>query len=441
MKQLIGTWADRLRLRHPEDERSFFTTRRDVLYARLVALCLVASFFTLIKDFTDQGWAPVPLAVLVIVILILIAFLLNTAGYMMASRIIFFTMLNLAITLMCSILPKERLVFVYFFPIVNMAFVVFDEQHRRHRIFFAMLSAVLLTMLVYTDFKLFWDYQISISGLGKLNMITNIVVSLLIIILCIEFLIRTNSRAEEILRRQADYINGQNAELKKINAELDRFVYSASHDLRAPLLSVQGLTNVALMESVSEKDSQYFTMIRERVVKMDNFIKDIIEYSRNTRTDLQVENIETESFIREIISSLQYLEGAHQIDFTVSASAPVIITDKSRLRIILSNIIANSIRYYNASRDNPMVAVHVGKVAEGTCITIRDNGIGISEESQPRIFDMFYRASDRSGGSGLGLYIVREMMEKMGGRVEVQSVYGEGSKFTIIFPEQTAVNG
>lgn len=432
----IGDW---LGIRHPEDTGIFFTTRRAVLYTRILMVTALAVFITLIKDVIDQGFAFVPLVVFFLSVVILVSIVLNRTGRTTSSKVIFLLLMNLVIGLLCSVVPPERLAFVYFFPLLIMAFVIFEDHQKAHQRFFIGVSAAMLLLLVSTDFKLFWDYQLSISELGQKNMVINIIVTITIITLCVDFLIRTNKRAEESLKNQATFIAQQNLELKKINAELDRFVYSASHDLRAPLVSIQGLSKLAIAESQSEIDRKYFKLINDRVVRLDDFIRDIIEYSRNARTERKLESFSLNPMINEVIENLKYMEGADRITFSVCSNVEEVHTDKSRLKVVLSNIISNAIKYHNLRQDNPNVEIVSNQLESTVCIRIKDNGIGIPEEAREKIFDMFYRASDRAGGSGLGLYIVKEIVEKLEGSITVSSVFGEGTTFEVRIPVQLQV--
>lgn len=427
----IGDW---LGIRHPEDSGIFFTTRRAVLYTRILMVTALTVFITLIKDVIDQGFAFVPMVVFFLSVVIFVSIILNRTGRKTSSKVIFLLLMNLVIGFLCSVIPPERLAFVYFFPLLIMAFVIFEDHQKVHQRVFIGISSTILLLLVITDFKLFWDYQLSVSELGQKNMVINIVVTILIISLCVDFLIRTNKRAEENLKKQAAFIAQQNLELKKINAELDRFVYSASHDLRAPLVSIQGLSRLAIEESQSDVDKKYFKLINDRIVRLDEFIRDIIEYSRNARTERKPELFSINSMIHEVIENLKYMEGADRIAFLVSTSVEEVYSDKNRLKVVLSNIISNAIKYHNLNQENPRVEIVVNLSESTVNICIQDNGIGIQDEAREKIFDMFYRATDRSGGSGLGLYIVKEIIERLDGRITVNSVFGEGTTFEVCIP-------
>ncbi len=227
----------------------------------------------------------------------------------------------------------------------------------------------------------------------------------------------------------------KNEELLKTNAELDSFVYKASHDLRSPLSSILGLAEIASkMNDVNEIKS-CIAMIKDRVSVQDRFIKDIIDYARNSRQDVQPEKIKLKLFVCQIIDTLSYNEGAKGLDFRVDIPDDLEITsDPIRLSVILSNLISNAVKYQDTNKENRKVVIGVNQGINEIEIYIDDNGIGIAEQYHPKIFTMFFRATERSKGSGLGLFIVKETIQKLGGSIRFQSVYGIGSRFTFALP-------
>lgn len=232
-----------------------------------------------------------------------------------------------------------------------------------------------------------------------------------------------------------EQLEAQNEELKKINSELDRFVYSASHDLKAPLASVLGLINIAKLEKDAEMIIKYMQMMEQSIIKLDNFIKDIIDYSRNARLEMIFEETDVESLIQNTYENLQYLEKSSVIDkqIFIEKHSPCYI-DTKRLAIILNNLLSNAINYHNTQKENPFIKVSVIVNHQSIRISVIDNGIGIAQEHLNRIFEMFYRASYDSKGSGLGLYIVKETVHKLNGKIIVHSELGEGTKFEITLP-------
>lgn len=232
-----------------------------------------------------------------------------------------------------------------------------------------------------------------------------------------------------------ELLQQKNLELEKTNSELDRFVYSASHELRAPLTSVLGLVSLCKMEQHDTQQLSYLTMMEQSVNRLDRFIQDIIHYSRNSRLDIQWEPIDFQELLSEVIDDLSYIQLGEKIETTVHVESPLTyIGDKGRIRIIFTNLISNAIRYHNLLQDNPYIRIEVVVSAEKVRIQVEDNGQGISQQHVDKIFNMFYRANNNTKGSGLGLYIVKETLLKLKGSVVVNSVPRQGTSFTLNIP-------
>lgn len=230
-------------------------------------------------------------------------------------------------------------------------------------------------------------------------------------------------------------LQNQNEELTKINAELDKFVYRASHDLRAPLVSILGLINIAKMENNLDKNIHYFDLMEKSINKLDNFIQGIIHYSRNSRLELLVEKIEIDKLVSDTFDDLKYNEASQNLSLKVNVEGKEeFYSDLFRLKIIFNNIISNAIRYSNPRQQNPYLNINILINKDKVVLEFADNGIGIAEDYISRIFEMFYRASESNVGSGLGLYIVKDVVETMKGNIQVESVLGEGTKFIIEVP-------
>jgi len=227
----------------------------------------------------------------------------------------------------------------------------------------------------------------------------------------------------------------KNKELHKLNSELDSFVYSVSHDLRAPLTSILGLINISKLDKDKSNIMSYMGKIEASVNKLDEFIKDIINYSRNVRLKVDVEDVDLKVLIEDTLEGLAYMNTDSEINVSVDSSINSIIqSDKTRLQIILNNIISNSFRYYKNYINDPFIKIKIVVSSSKALIIISDNGVGIKPDRLGKIFDMFYRASDTSKGSGLGLYIAKESMGKLEGTIAVESEFERGTKFTLTIP-------
>lgn len=227
----------------------------------------------------------------------------------------------------------------------------------------------------------------------------------------------------------------RNQELEKAYEELDKFVYSASHDLRAPLMSVLGITNLALMETDVQSQNEYLELIRQSVKKLDIFIINIIDYYKNARGQAQITEINFKELINEVCTSIQFLPeyGNINIDIHVGQDS-AFMSDLIKLRIIFNNLITNAVKFQDRSKEQSYLKIAVD--IQDACLKLRfeDNGVGIREEDQERIFKMFYRAEAVNSGSGIGLYIVNEAVKKLGGEIKVFSEFEKGSIFEVIIP-------
>lgn len=244
-----------------------------------------------------------------------------------------------------------------------------------------------------------------------------------------------NSTNIDTIKRAEIKLKKQFEELQKTNHELDRFVYSVSHDLRAPLSSVLGLINVAEMENPPPVFSNYLSLIRNSVNRLDGFIKDILDYSRNSRLDVRIEKIDFNSMIRDIQSNFRMIPGAERLKTEAKIdSTAEFFSDPMRIGMLLNNLLSNAIKYQDYTKEESTACIQIMTTAKNTWIRISDNGIGIKKEHLAKIFDMFYRASEHSNGSGLGLYIAKETVNKLGGTIKVESEFRSHTVFEIVIP-------
>ncbi len=208
-----------------------------------------------------------------------------------------------------------------------------------------------------------------------------------------------------------------------------------SHDLRAPLSSISGLIQLSEKSKDLKETAEYLELMKGRIARLEQFIRDIIHFSRNARTEIKVEQVPLREVINQTFETLRFIDGAESILLRNHVPDHVrLVTDQARLQIVLFNLISNSIQYRDLLKAESYIDVTHEPAGNNSRLIISDNGVGINTDHQSKIFNMFYRASENSQGSGLGLYIVRETLERMNGTIEVSSVPGEGATFTITLP-------
>lgn len=222
--------------------------------------------------------------------------------------------------------------------------------------------------------------------------------------------------------------------LNKTNKELAQFLYRTSHDLRSPIATILSIVDLARKTATDPASAQYFTLIGDRVYKLDGVIRDIMNLTANQRKEVLYTNVEFNILIDEVFEELTVIPGKSAIDFRyIKDNGNFLVTDRAHLKIALQNIIENSVKYRDVHK-LPYVEVLFQHNPNGNIITISDNGQGIPAESLDNVCDMFYRANVSTDGTGLGLYIAKEMIEKIKGTITVTSQFGVGSNVTITLP-------
>jgi PAS domain S-box-containing protein len=225
-------------------------------------------------------------------------------------------------------------------------------------------------------------------------------------------------------------------ELVKSNKQLDQIIFKTIHDLKAPLMSALGLVDIA--ERASEKEREgYMKLIRKSLLSLDSLVEEMNDFFRNDKIAVQRERIDILSMVESELNSLKTLMDENGI--TIASEVhhdSEFFSDPVRVRTVISNILSNAVKYYDPQKNRPFVNISV-TINEDICIIkMEDNGIGIEPKYHDKIFDLFFRATDQSQGTGLGLFIVKDTVEKLKGKIEVKSEPGRGTMFTIKVPNQ-----
>ncbi|PIQ20206.1 MAG: hypothetical protein COW65_16350 [Cytophagales bacterium CG18_big_fil_WC_8_21_14_2_50_42_9] len=258
-------------------------------------------------------------------------------------------------------------------------------------------------------------------------------------------LIRLNRELEKEIevRKEAERnLINKNGELIRINGDLDNFVYCASHDLKTPIVNAEGLVT-ALREEVSIESPQVnelFIRLDGSVQQMHRTIQDLSDVSalQKVSNTTHLKSLPLSAVLNEVKTDLaeNIRQTKTQIITDFRASDAVWFTHKN-LKSVLYNLISNAIKYHSSER-TPVIKISTEDAGDYILLTVADNGIGIDlKKHEKKIFSLFKRLQDNVEGSGVGLFIVKRIMENSQGRVEVESQVGKGSAFKLYFQKRT----
>jgi len=192
-------------------------------------------------------------------------------------------------------------------------------------------------------------------------------------------------------------LRDRNRELQKAYNELEKFVYSASHDLRAPLASVLGVIQLAKLENENAGFDDYLNKMEASVNRLDMLLQNIISYYRNLKSEEEIFEINFEALTKDILATFEYYEDAQDVNFESHIQQEgTFRSDEGRIRIILNNLVSNAIKYQRAEEPDKKVKITVTAKDGAAEIQVADNGIGIPPESQREVFNMFYRSTEEN---------------------------------------------
>ncbi len=400
--------------------------KRAMLSGQFALLGILLSIFYIIGDLS-QGIDYTYIVYLVAIAAFSFTIYLHRTGKNCLANYVLLPTANILVYLMASSETSNTGTFVFFITSTLAAFAVLGYEHRLLAAFFLAFTFVLFIMAYFVDFSIL-PLRHYCDDMILMNMVVNFSFALPASVMCVYLQVTYN-------HYNSQQLVASNTLLTKANSELDRFVYSTSHDLRAPLASVLGLINVINNTQHPTDVKKYLGMMKERIHTLDKFIKDITDYSRNNRLEVIKEKVNVKHMVEEIWEMLKYSPEAENIYMQIELPSDLQMdTDRSRLKVVLSNLISNSIRYHDASKQDKYIRLRYQKEANCFYLMVEDNGQGIDPQYHHRIFDMFFRASETSKGSGLGLYIVKETLEKLSGTIQLESRPGVGTTFKVVLP-------
>jgi signal transduction histidine kinase len=221
-------------------------------------------------------------------------------------------------------------------------------------------------------------------------------------------------------------------ELEKTNDELNRFIYSISHELRAPLVSVIGIVNLVKMEGLYHSSGEYWELIESCSNKLDYYIQKTLQYYKNNKNVSEKVEINFKKLVDEIIDLYSYTDRDTKFNLNISQHH-LFMGDAFRIEVILGNLISNAIKYQKDTELNKIVDIAIEVTPFSAEIAITDNGLGILNDHLEKIFTQFFKTKNNKG-SGLGLFIVKEALNKINGKISVSSSINQGTTFKITIP-------
>ncbi|WP_176223684.1 sensor histidine kinase [Marivirga sericea] len=407
----------------------------NILLSQFSVIAIIAGFSQVLNDILNFNYIAVSLD-FVIVIIFLCTFIFNERGQHLIAKFIFIVLGTGFIFVYAAVIPKDIGAYLVFFPIIAIIFLIYNNEERQYKYYSLAYVLLLLFILEITAYQPFGEINFTEGKSEESSFYVNMFISIFGMVFSMYNMDVINRQIDQNRVETLQELEQKNKELELANDELDHFVYSASHDLKAPLSSILGLINIAKYEVKDETVIDYFVRIENRIERLTLFIKEVIEISRNTRTEIKTEPIVIGKMIDDIIENNNYIEGMEKIEFSKHIGFDsVVVTDKARMEVILNNLISNAIKYSDSSKDQCRIDIKAEKARNELRITISDNGIGIPKDQQEKVFDMFYRGVQGKEGSGLGLYIVKNMLVKLKGEFALESKEGEGTTIQMIFPE------
>ncbi|MDJ1469185.1 ATP-binding protein [Xanthocytophaga flava] len=365
-----------------------------------------------------------------------IAYFLNRKGRGVLAGNIFAFGISLVIFFSAVTLSSKSNAYLFYLPfVIGLPFLI---DFRNKKLLLIHVSHITLFWLLLT----FYDNSYYIVGdmppsqlkiIGQVNMVLSV-------FFCQFFvfqIVNASRKAESAIVISEQQLRAQNENLKKGNQELDKFIYSVSHDLRSPVASILGLTNLGKQEEDIAEMQEFTHLMKRSLLRMDSYILDILDYSRNTRLAVKQEEIDIKQEIDAIIKNCYQREENSLVDVEIEIepqTPDAFYTDRYRLQIVLSKILFNAFYYQKPDTSHPRIQVVCHLSQLHVVIRVKDNGIGIASEDLEKIFTMFYRSNVTKPGSGLGLYIARETAGRIGGRISATSQEGIGSEFMISIP-------
>lgn len=351
------------------------------------------------------------------------------------------------------IMRKETTLFTFHFELFTFLFctfwAIYSYKKENTDAKFMILGIVILT-ICYTIFYLSVVVSSSLSSIGFFALYYGIALESIFMTLAIaerikrikidhSLTLQLNTDLEQQVKSRTLLIQEKNKQLEEKSEELSLFLYSASHDLRGPMKTIEGLCNIGLYEKEYSKDEykELLILIKKKLSNLDSNISDLNTYTKIQEKNSDVDEINFDALhqvmLERFVDNQNYRNTT--IDFKNKLTNPF-ISDIFAVKSIYQNIFENALKYQSPNR-NLILKIRIEDLTSHIKVTFIDNGLGISEKILPKIFNMFYRGNKQSNNdTGLGLYIVKKAVSKIDGKIVVSSIEDVGSTFEIIIPRK-----
>jgi signal transduction histidine kinase len=231
---------------------------------------------------------------------------------------------------------------------------------------------------------------------------------------------------------------GKNEVMGRIDAEkiIEKFIYSCSHDLRAPVSSIQGLIRIAEYYPHHEETHKCLEMIEACTLKMDRLIRSLEEYMIDAQHQIQAEEVNGSELIEQIVN--HYEEDLNKKGITVTKEINIVtpwITDRYSAYHIIKHLFSNAVIFSDGDKADKKILIRINATRVDSSIEVIDNGLGIPFNDQQRIFDVFYRGSAQSQGLGMGLFLANHLIQKIKANLTFNSIEKIGSCFRVCLPK------
>jgi signal transduction histidine kinase len=405
--------------------------RRISFVNRIVAILCLFVLSSIIINFVLDSYLFIPVLSIALAVL-LSTYLLNAKRYFLVSKILLMLTILALLTYMCLKAGRGSGLEFYFLSATVLPVIIFGSYPR---VFVYQLLCIL--GLIFIRFKTDVHPNNVEPEIYKVFYVVNSFYSALLIILAIVFFRTTNEKHEEQLTSQKNQIQANNSRLQDMNKELDAFTYSVSHDLRAPLRTINGFSRI-LKEKyahvIDDEGRELLDYVMSNARKMNDLINDLLEFSRSGKIEITAVSTDMRDLVMAAYNEIDKPEVKSRTELIVHP-LPEVQADPNLMKQVFINLLSNALKY-SASKPNPRIEVGCYFEYQETVFYVKDNGVGFDPSQSERLFNVFQRLHSDSEyeGTGVGLAIVRSIISRHGGRVWAEAETGKGAAFYFTLP-------